>query len=107
MSTPSSGHWKKGSSWVSSTHPASSFQSDDESSMRHYGGHLIAESISPENLDVIAAAKEMLAALKEAEQALSHALFRLKDDPSFVTSTALKLVTENTRAVIAKAEGRT
>lgn len=52
---------------------------------------------------LFAAAPELLAALKDAQQALAHAIYRLKDDPSFATSIALKGAESRAIAAIAKA----
>jgi hypothetical protein len=58
-------NWPSGASAVVADTPASAFQSGGEDSVRYYNGHLIAESISPENLPLIAAAPDLLAALRE------------------------------------------
>lgn len=57
------------------------------------------------NVHLIAAAPEMLEALGDARDALGHAIYSLKDDPSFVTSIAVKYAEEKVRAAIKKARG--
>ena len=56
------------------------------------------------NACLIVAAPELLAALRDAQQALAHAIYKLKDDPSFSTSIALKGAEGRARNAIAKAE---
>ncbi len=69
MSKHTPGPWRKGSGrWVVADSPASLFGVSDEE-RRYYEGYLIAESISPENLAIIAAAPEMLEALKAIAEA--------------------------------------
>ena len=67
--------------------------------VEYYGGHLVAESIAPQNVSIIAAAPEMLTALK--------------DTLDYWTSTGFAkctkgcdCVVDEVRAAIAKAEGR-
>ena len=48
---------------------------------------------------------ELLDALADCQQALAHAIHRLKDDGIFSTSIALKGAEEKARAAIAKAKG--
>lgn len=66
----------------------------------YYGGHLIAESVSPSNLDVIAAAPEMY-----------EALYRLVDTAIYATVHKLPLRANHPAvlhalAVLAKAAGQ-
>lgn len=62
----------------------------------HYGGHLIAESISPCNSNLIAAAPELLASLEEIMAYHGGADSALKDF----------YVAKRAKAAIAKAKGQ-
>jgi hypothetical protein len=55
------------------------------------------------NAELMALAPKMLITLMECQQALDHAIFRLKDDGQFSTSIALKRAEEQARMLIAKA----
>ena len=62
--------------------------------VEHYGGYLIAESIAPRNLSIIAAAPEIYAALKDLVYQVQG-----PDQPAW-------LCLKDARAAIAKAEGK-
>lgn len=70
------GPWRVGT-WggsVVADYPIPVGGSDD---VDYYGGHLVAESIAPQNTPIIAAAPELLAAAKK----LRHAVYALGLDP--------------------------
>jgi len=79
--------------------------------MSNEGNVLNCQTASPADYEtignalLIAAAPELLEALEDAQQALAHALHRLKDDSSFSTSIALKGAEEKARHAINKAKG--
>ena len=56
-------------------------------------------------LNAVNAHDELLRALKDSQQALAHAIYVLRDDPSFATSIALKGTEERARVAVANAEG--
>lgn len=80
----------------------------------YYGGHLVAESIAPRNLPVIAAAPELLAEASAAEKMLSELLAALNKATELGATRVdvgdLRVAVEHRlnplRAAIAKAEGR-
>lgn len=57
------GPWRSGRGCVVADHPVPEMNGSD--AVEYYGGHLIAESIAPQNIPVISAAPEMLALLQE------------------------------------------
>ncbi len=60
------GPWRIGkAAAVVSDHPVPEIHGSD--SLDYYGGHLIAESIAPQNLAIIAASPEMLDCLESLE----------------------------------------
>lgn len=60
--------------------------------------------MGPDTL-LIAAAPELLDALRDAQQALAHAIYILKDDVTRTTSIALNRAEDKAQAAIAKATG--
>lgn len=74
------------------------FKTGDKASLRAYGGHLVAESIARENLAIISAAPEMLAALEEIANT-----FDMTWRPGCIERRAGDIA----RAAIAKARGKT
>lgn len=63
MSAHTQGPWRAGRGCVVADHPVPEMNGSD--AVEYYGGHLIAESIAPQNIPVISAAPEMLALLQE------------------------------------------
>ena len=55
--------WHKGhGSFIIATHPVNGLIGSDD--VEYYGGHLVCESVAPQNMDLIAAAPELLEALE-------------------------------------------
>jgi hypothetical protein len=123
---PTPGPWRKGissASVVSDTQPTyrkehpshygyGSFEEANAAEVKAYGGYLIAESICPENQDVIAAALELYEVLRRrvmlvdllALNALANEAGTSLNEPSIFDQ-----IVENNRAMraaLAKAEGR-
>ncbi len=73
----------------------------DNDHVEVYGGHLVAESISPKNRSVIAAAPDLFDALVIAEQALNKVRVNCRNTPWDETGPAIITA----RAAIAKALG--
>jgi hypothetical protein len=63
--------------------------------VKYYGGHLIAESVAPENIPLIAAAPELLAALQAMLDNLRKGPFAFRDSDELRAA----------RAAVAKATG--
>ena len=68
--------------------------------VEHYGGYLIAESIAPRNLSIIAAAPEMYEAIAAIATAMNLGYI-----PNEILSEGSPIL-EGLRAAIAKAEGK-
>ena len=68
--------------------------------VEHYGGYLIAESIAPINLSIIAAAPEMYEAIAAIATAMNLGYI-----PNEILSEGSPIL-EGLRAAIAKAEGK-
>jgi len=68
--------------------------------VEHYGGYLIAESIAPINLSIIAAAPEMYEAIAAIATAMNLGYI-----PNEILSEGSPIL-EELRAAIAKAEGK-
>ena len=62
----------------------------EEDSKEYYGGCLIAESISPNNIHLIAAAPDLYEALKIAKRYLKHLEFEMLDIDIKTIDEALK-----------------
>ena len=98
--THTPGPWrigKAGSSVVCDTE-IPQWQTGNEGSLDFYGGHLVAESIAKENLAIIAAAPEMLEALKEIASTFER---------SWRHGSIERRAGDIARAAIAKARGTT
>lgn len=93
------GPWRIGNgSFIISDHPAPGITGSDD--VQYYGGHLICESVSQANARLIAAAPDLLEALKVllfAFEELAKAIKPLSSDPVIVSA----------RAAVCKAEGIT
>lgn len=63
MSAHTQGPWRAGRGCVVADHPVPEMGGSD--AVDYYGGHLIAESIAPQNIPLISTAPEMLALLQE------------------------------------------
>lgn len=66
MSAHTQGPWRAGRGCVVADHPVPEMNGSD--AVDYYGGHLIAESIAPQNIPPIAAAPELLTSLQDLIQ---------------------------------------
>jgi hypothetical protein len=82
---------------VVSDHPIGEIGGSDD--VEYYGGHLVAETVAPRNLPVIAAAPDMLTALKDTLAYWETTGFADR-------APDCHCIVEQMRAAIAKAEGR-
>lgn len=105
MSTPlhTPGPWRVGEgSYVVADHPVPEIRGSEE--VEHYGGHLICESVSPSNARLIAAAPDLLEALKailEADEEAEAEFQKMGIPPEEEHP-----ITIAARAAIAKATGK-
>ena len=100
MSAHTPGPWRVGACGsVVADHPIPELSGSDE--VEYYGGHLVAESIAPQNMALIAAAPELLA---EAHAAVAFLkTVEWNDSTSETDAGNLRIALE---AAIAKAEDR-
>ncbi len=103
------GPWRVGDgSFVIGNHPAPGITGSDD--VHHYGGHLICESVSQANARLIAAAPDLLEALKATWKILDAAgltnLATGVQTGSIAWYCKASDAEQQSRAAIAKAEGK-
>jgi len=104
MSNHTPGPWKIGEgSWVTSNHPVPEINGSDH--LEFYGGHLIAESIAPQNLAIIAAAPCTHAAALPFVAEENHLKF-MGDKDGRIYLSVTKEEFEAMKSAIAKATGK-
>ena len=102
------GPWRIGASCgaVVADHPIPEIRGSE--AVEHYGGHLVAESIAPQNRPLIASAPDLLAALQESNVLLEEFLDEWRECEGELTPTMEPLAETIQRhaGIIAAAEGR-
>lgn len=112
MSAPwTPGPWRASprfKSAVVAAHPVPGMRGSDD--VPGYGGHLVAESVAPQNVPLIAAAPDLAEALEpfasEANALLSLGL-TLNDEDGPVTIIVPSAALRRARAALSKAKGET